>query len=156
MTNFKILLAMGALIVLAAVVAKITFSRNRVFPLPSSSLIMAKITPLSSPTTGQTNQKEKELALADFRYPGAEVVFLGSNSLSLKSTEAAEIITTWYKGKLTDLNLNIRNFIQTNTNGNVRNYLTGTDEKRKIRVEIEKEKSALAVKILVTISESNE
>lgn len=156
MTNFRILAAMGALIVLAALVAKITFSRNRVFPLPSSSLIMAEVTPLPSPTSVPTNQKEKELTLADFRYPGAEVVFLGSNSLSLKSTDATEVITTWYKRKLIDLSLNIHTFIQTNTNGNVSNHLTGTDKKRKIRVEIEKEKFDSAVKILVTVSGFNE
>ncbi|HUW24706.1 MAG TPA: hypothetical protein VMW04_03715 [Patescibacteria group bacterium] len=156
MTNFKILLAMGALVILAALVAKITFSRNRVFPLPISSLTRVGATPLPSPTIAPANQKEEGPTLVDFRYPGAEIVSLGGHSLSLKSADTVEAITAWYKQKLTGLNLNIRNFIQTNTNDSIANRLSGVNEKRQITVQIDKEETAASVKIIVTIRELNE
>ncbi len=100
-----------------------------------------------------TSQPEKENPiLADFRYPQAETVSLSGQSMSLKSRQSAEAITAWYKTRITDMNMNMRNFIQTNTNGNIANQLTGSKDKGKIKVEIDKKPDSSEVQILITIS----
>jgi hypothetical protein len=159
MVNLKILVAMGIMTMLAATVARITFSRTKIFSSSPKFLTKAEITLLPSPTVTPTSQPEDKtsgLLLADFRYPQAEVVSLEANNLSLKSFDSVEAITGWYKKKITDLNLSIRSFIQTNTNGAVSSRLTGVGKKGKIGVEIEKEEASASVKILVTVSGLND
>jgi hypothetical protein len=152
MTNHKVLAVMGVMAALAVVVARITLFRNKVLPLSPSSFTLAEVTSLPEATSSIIDPKGKELILADFRYTGAETVSLGNNSLVLKSSDEPETVTAWYQKKLTEMDLNIRNFIQTNANGKIKNQLSGVGEKGKITVAIDKESASATVKILVTVS----
>jgi len=145
MINLKLLIVMGVMAALAAVVARVSLFRNKVLPLSSPSFTLAEVTSLPQ------EPKKQEPVLADFRYPGSETVSLGNNSLVLKSADEPAVITAWYKEKLTESGLNIRNFIQTNTNGRIKNQLSGAGEKGKVAVNIDKDTSA-TVRILVTVS----
>jgi hypothetical protein len=159
MVSLKILTAMGAMAVLAAVIAQITFSRMKIFSTSPKSLMKTETTAPPPLTATPAVQKKSETGgwlLVDFRYPRAEVVSLSARQLSLKSSDSVEAVTGWYKKKIADLDLSIRNFVQTNTNGAVSNYLTGVGKKGKIGVEIKKEETSAGVKILVTVSELND
>jgi hypothetical protein len=92
------------------------------------------------------------LKISDFRYPDAEVVKFEEDSFHLKSSDNIEEVTNWYKKKISDNKIGIRNFIQTNTNGNFSNLLQGASEDENIKVEIEKTSSDSDVNILVTLN----
>ncbi len=139
----KILFFLTTFVSLWAALAGRTFNFRPGSPSP--------VTPVPSPEP--TKPSLREFSLSDFRYPGAEVVFLSGSRLSLKSQDSPEEITNWYKKKITDLSVNVRNFVQTNTNGEISNQLVGAGAEGKVRIEISKARSASGVEILVTINE---
>lgn len=98
---------------------------------------------------------KEELKLGDFHYPEAEVVNFGGNSFLLKTSDSVEVVTDWYKKRISDKKMGIKNFIQTRTNDNFSNLLQGKGEKEDIKVEIEKESNDSKVSIIVTINSFN-
>ncbi|MBU2577722.1 hypothetical protein KKA69_02710, partial [Patescibacteria group bacterium] len=58
----------------------------------------------------------------------------------------------WYKDRISVKKMGIKNFIQTNTNGNYSNLLQAANKNENIKVEIEKKDSDDKVNILVTIN----
>lgn len=82
-----------------------------------------------------------KISLADFIYPGADLLNENFSLLELSSTDSAEKITAWYESALQLLELNITSFVKTTTNGSVKNELVGADEK---------------IEIFITISQSSE
>jgi hypothetical protein len=65
------------------------------------------------------------------------------------STDDPDIITNWYKEKIQNMNMNVRNFVSTKTNGNVLNKLEGADGQSEIKIEITKPSDSSTVKIVI-------
>lgn len=143
---------MGVMAALAMVVVWVTLFRNQVLPVSPPSFTLAEVTSTPAVTGFASVPKARELVLADFKYPGTEIVSLGNNRLVLKSADGPEAITSWYQEKLQAVDLNIRNFVQTKTNDQVKNQLSGVRGKEKINVSIEKEDVSSPVKIIVSLT----
>lgn len=140
---------MMALGVAAIAVGKITFSR-----LPSTTVrqLASKAEPTPSVLPPSPTPFVLELVLGDFYYPGAKTTRLSGSKVYLKSTDEVEKITSWYKTKISALKMNLRNFVQTNTNGSFSHQLTAADEKEKIEVLINRGQGEKETEITVSIS----
>ena len=93
----------------------------------------SKITSIPYPTIPITPsiQEEKlpaptKLSINHYKYPDSEVLF------------SSDIITSWYKEKITKEGMNVRTFVTTKTNDDVLNKLVAADGKKEVRVEISK------------------
>lgn len=101
----------------------------------------------SSPIPSQTPKKVE--SITDLKYPSSTQVSQNGNTTIYESTDDSDIITNWYKQKIESLNMNVKSFVTTKTNGNVLNKLVGADENREIRVEITKRNGP---KVTITVT----
>lgn len=72
----------------------------------------------------------------DLKYPGATVVSESSSEISMLSTDNPQVITDWYKAKISVLGMNAKSFITTSTNSNVLNKLVGSNGTREVSVTV--------------------
>src|SRR3989344_3351056 len=75
----------------------------------------------------------------DFKYPGSSVTSSSGNSLTLKSSDGVDSITSWYKEGIKSLGYNTKSFVTTKTNNRVLTKLSGIKNDSEIMVEISKE-----------------
>ena len=114
-------------------------------PTPTQKPIAPK------PTAPQIQQTPRdEGLLSSLSYPNAEVVSSGESTLTLRSNDDSDVITDWYKEKITGLGMNTKSFVKTKTNDNVLNKLVGADGQTEIRVEITKQANNPTTEIKVT------
>ena len=85
-------------------------------------------------------------------YPGSEITRFEGSRIYLKSLDAPDNITGWYKNKISGLGMNIKNFVQTNTNGQIKNQLNGVSSGERVNIEINKNPDKEWVEIIVNIS----
>jgi hypothetical protein len=75
-------------------------------------------------------------------YPGAVVESRNGTTVTLRSTDSAEIITEWYEAYIKNNNMTTKTFVKTKTNGVVQNKLTGVSNTDEIAVDIQKEQDS--------------
>lgn len=86
-----------------------------------------------------------------YKYPNAQVVNSSGNSLSLATTDNVDVVTSWYKDKISSEGMNVKSFVTTKANDNVVNKLVVASGEREIRVDIEKKSGDINVYITVLI-----
>lgn len=86
-----------------------------------------------------------------FIYPGSIKTSGGENSLALQSNDDPQTITSWYKEKITNMSMNAKSFVQTNTSGNILNKLAGAKPGFKVSIEISKKNDEGTVRISVSL-----
>ncbi|MCL4418615.1 hypothetical protein M1146_00770 [Patescibacteria group bacterium] len=106
--------------------------------------VTSTLVPSSVPSPTKSN-------IDSFIYPGSIKVNGGENSLVLQSNDDPQAITNWYKEKITNISMNAKSFVQTNTNGNVINKLVGAKPGFKVGVEVSKKSGEGTVRISVTL-----
>lgn len=165
---------LGLLIVLLIVslfLQKIFVNRSNQ-SMPKSILPVVISTPFPSPTVFQSerqnpsptefqqqlnipsptktsNQPQDILSL---QYPNSTITGKGESSLFLESRDDHTAITSWYKDKIKSMNMNVKTFVTTNTNGNVLNKLVGANNLTEVNVEITKQSDQSVVKMNITLS----
>lgn len=112
-------------------------------PSPTPKEKLAK-TPQPSPTTSTPTVNNS----APIQYPGS--IRVDNNVYT--STDDPDTITGWYKERIKAMNMNVKNFVSTKTNGNVLNKLEGVSGKSSIKVEITKSSDNSIVKIVIEIT----
>lgn len=88
--------------------------------------------------------------LQNYAYPFAKQVNVFENTLLLESTDNPDTITNWYTKKMNESGMNMKAFIKTKTNENIKNILVGTKESETIRVEIERKSEQAIISIKIT------
>lgn len=113
--------------------------------------------PSVTPTPVLKNDKKfkDESGFDDFKYPNALIIGYSNQKMSLESNDDPEQVTSWYKEKIRNLNMNINNFIKTSANEKIFNLVSGANSKKEIKVEIKRENPQDKVRILVLINEFN-
>lgn len=106
--------------------------------LPSNGIV---ITPTVYPKTS--------LDIKFFIYPGAETISASPDTISLKSSDSADLITEWYKDRIRVSGMNVKTFVSTKANNKVENVLVGSDSEKTIRIEINKEPSDEDTSVIV-------
>jgi hypothetical protein len=153
MISARVLILMSVLLLAAGAVAAITLSSNYLkvnlaadkFQEPTPTLSVAKA----------TEEKTEALILEDFRYPKAEVLSLAGSSFQLRSFDDVQKITDWYKEKISEREMTVRTFVQTNSNGIVSNQLLGANQQEQVKVTINKDGSAVGITVLITNKNDN-
>lgn len=102
----------------------------------------------TSPTPSPTVDSDS-VNLDEYVYPAGNILERTENSVSLESSVEPKTITDWYKEKIESNDMNVRTFIQTNSNNNVVNRLVGTDGETQIRVDIVKKGEDMNTKVQV-------
>lgn len=116
-------------------------------PIPTLTPTIKKRQSSPTPTT-----KDKDTTTLDnFMYPQSKRISALATRLTLESTDDPQIITDWYKDKIKNLGMNTTAFVQTSTNGNILNKLTGASREVKVEIEIKKKSSESQVLIIVTL-----
>lgn len=103
------------------------------------------------PTSLPTPALDESFGLNDFTYPGSEIVSSSFNSLLLRTISDPDKVTAWYKEKIGSLNMSVKNFVTTKTNGNILNKLVGVKSGLEVGVEIKKEEGLSSSEVLVTL-----
>jgi len=126
-------------------------------PTPASNAADAALTlspnqaPASIPPTS-TPVPSSQRDISSFVYPGSITLNQSEKEITLQSFDDPSNITNWYKEKITSLGMNAKSFVQTNTNGNVLNKLTGANLMFKVSVTISKKNSQSSTEITVNIN----
>lgn len=102
-------------------------------------------TPLPKPTTANNNS-----SFSEFQYPNSTVVSQNGNSITLESSDDPNIITPWYKERISAMGMNATAFSQTSVNGNISNKLAGAGNGKKIEVSITKSSGDSKTTIQIT------
>lgn len=108
------------------------------------------------PAVGSASSAAVTKDYGDFKYPNSNVVAENNEELFLKSTDDPELITNWYKALIKNFSMNIRNFLQTKTNGNVLNRLSAENKRREIDVDIAKQSNSREVEIRIRVKDLSE
>lgn len=134
MNSLKALIFLAVLFILA-------FAASRVkFPAGVISLTSKKALPtpvlFSGPNlvSPEPTRVSATLVLDNFRYPGAKVERLSDNTIYLKTADGSEAVISWYKNRINDSKMTVKNFIQTNTNGYVSGQLVGVNKEGQVKV----------------------
>ena len=99
-------------------------------------------TPSSIPENSNSDQSENQRKFdQSYYYPTAVIVTKNSDLLHLQSSDEPGVITNWFKSVIEAKNMNIKNFVSTNTNGNIKNNLTGVGKEERVEIEIIKNSS---------------
>lgn len=100
-------------------------------------------------STKPTQDPKKVEDTTNLKYPNSTVVSQNGSTTIYESSDNADAITDWYKKEIEDLNMNVKSFVTTKTNGKILNKLVGSDGKVEIDVEITKPSEEDTVKISV-------
>lgn len=133
-------------------------NRNPVVSPPVTPVSVVSISEKSmeeEPAVSSASSSAVTKDYSDFKYPNSSVVDERNEELFLNSTDDPELITNWYKALIKNFNMNIRNFLQTKTNGNVLNKLSAENKKREINVDIAKQSNSREVEIRVRVKDFN-
>ena len=115
------------------------------YPSTQPSLISSTPTPqktiqlLDTPTPTPVSPTDQ------FTYPNSQKT--GGNTYS--TTDSPQVVTNWYKNKFEELNLNVTSLVQTSSNDNVLNKLSGANGSIEISVEITRRANDTTTKIVL-------
>lgn len=143
-----------------AITISVTPTLSNITPttIKQENLSISKTNTQVSPTAAITknlNTFKDEFNL-DLKYPNS-VVLESSNELILESEDDPETITNWYKGKIQEMGLRTKSFVQTRANDAILNKLSGANSDKEINVEISKNgNSKVKIKVNVKIPIDNE
>src|SRR3989344_5032212 len=100
---------------------KETQRKNITIPTPTPTQTPAPtFTPASISTSAPTSSistLSSQQNLSSFIYPGSIILNQSGGEIILQSTDDPQVITNWYKEKITNMGMNAKSFVQTNTNG---------------------------------------
>src|SRR3989344_3546746 len=99
------------------------------------------------PPTSTVRPRAGSPTIEIYKYPGSKVTNLTENSVALESNENVDVITNWYKEKISVSGMNIKTFVVTKANDNILNKLVGANAEGEISVEIEQKKGESNVTI---------
>ena len=105
-------------------------------PLPTS----VQATPIKSEPTHTTSSDQ-------LTYPNSQKI----TNNTYTTPDNPQTVTKWYQEKFKDLNLNVTSIVETSSNDNVFNKLSGTNGNISITVEIKKGANDAVTKIELTI-----
>lgn len=94
-----------------------------------------------------------ESKLEELKYPGAKVVRATEEEIELVSEGSVEAITGWYKERINEREMKIRNYIQTSANENVVSQLVGISDEQKLKVELSREAGETEVRVLIKLTQ---
>lgn len=161
MKNFQILLILIIALVIVSFIQKErvgnkqTKKKNTVTPTliltqtPTSIPTQVPSPTLTLPTLTSVPSLQKDIK--NFIYPGSIILKQSQKEMTLQSSDDPSVITNWYKEKITNLNMNAKSFVQTNSNGHVVNKLIGANTEFKVTIEIERNSSSSISSIKVSI-----
>jgi len=72
-------------------------------------------------------------------YPNSFNYSKNGNRISLQTSDNPQVVTDWYKDKISSLGFSTQSFVQTNANNNILNKLVAANGEKEIRVEISKD-----------------
>lgn len=111
-------------------------------PKPTPTLVKSAPTDVPASSPSETNS---------YQYPNSQVINSSGNSLSLVTTDNVDVVTSWYKDKISSEGMNVKSFVTTKANDNVVNKLVVASGEREIRVVIKKNSGESEVYITVSI-----
>lgn len=123
---------------------------------PQPTQQISVVTPTSaspkppSPTPTSVSPKT-QTSNSDLVYPESQIVVDNGSQLTIRSSDSADQITSWYKQKLTSLGLGVSSFVQTSTNDNVLNKLVVAGNGLEYQIEISKESGQDTVEVQIVI-----
>lgn len=165
MTNIKVLVIL-LIVFLVAVSIQKNYSKNiksesensdkiispSVSPiLTSIPTFIPTVTPKILPTSIPMLPPVKT-NINSFIYPNSVKINIDASSVILQSSDDPQVITNWYKEKITNMGMNTKSFVQTNTNGNVLNKLVAANSDFKVSVTVSKKNNQSSVEIAVSIN----
>lgn len=162
MTNIKILVILLVVFFVAVLIQKNyskssqNFKENVITPtisptLTSSPTLIPTAIPTVLPTSIPTPPPVKT-NISSFIYPNSVKISIDASSVILQSSDDPQIITNWYKERITIMGMNAKSFVQTNTNGNVLNKLVAANSGLKVSVTVSKKNNQSSVEIAVSIN----
>jgi hypothetical protein len=107
--------------------------------------------PTSTPTMVINNNDSFSTGMSYYNYPNSEIVNSSSAELVIRSQDDTDIITNWYKNKIIERGMSVRNFVKTKTNNNILNSLSGASNEEKIEIEISKSPTSKFTKIKINL-----
>lgn len=113
-----------------------------VIPEPTPTLVTEVPTDVPASSFSETSS---------YQYPNSQVTDSSGNSLSLVTTDDVDVVTSWYKDKISREGMKVKSFVTTKANDNVVNKLVVASGEREIRVDIEKKSGESEVYITVLI-----
>jgi hypothetical protein len=111
---------------------------NNITPDADTKTLDITQKPTLLPTPTSKVLPENNINIDNFKYPGSETIGSSQKILSLKTMDNPDIVTTWYKDKITSLNMNVRSFVTTKTNDNVLNKLSAAGTDFEVSVEVKR------------------
>lgn len=88
----------------------------------------------------------------NLQYPNSRNIVNDQNEQTFISFDDPQVVTNWYKEKIKEMGLSAKSFVQTKTNGDVLNKLTGSGNGQKVEVEITKDSNQQEVKIKLHVN----
>lgn len=162
MTSIKVLVILLIVFYIAVLVQKNyskssqKFKESVIIPtvspvLTSSPTLIPTVIPTVLPTSIPTPPPVKT-NINSFIYPNSVKISIDASSVILQSSDNPQIITNWYKEKITSMGMNAKSFVQTNTNGNVLNKLVAANSDLKVSVTISRKNNQSSAEITVSIN----
>lgn len=152
--------------------SKVKVSKNEVQATSSASSVTPSETPIPTivetpagqstpmPTqkpsiTNTPSQQKAGTNISIFQYPNSTIDGQSSTTLTLRSNDSPETITSWYESKIKDLGYSARSTAKTNSNGNIENKLGGGNSDGSVTIDIKKNSSSSSTTITVTLGADN-
>lgn len=161
MTSIKVLAILLAVLYIAVLVQKNypkssqRLKENVIIPAVSPTLTPSPaLIPTTMPTVLPTSipaPKTSYTNINSFIYPNSSRISYAENSAVLQSSDNTQVITNWYKDKIISLGMNVKSFVQTNTNGNILNKLIGANGSINVSIEISKQNSDSKTLIKISV-----
>lgn len=125
-------------------------------PTPSLNPTLTP-SPVPSLNPTPTPNVVKVLGLSTWSYPNARITLSGTNTLSLESSDNADVVTAWYKNEIKQKGYGTTSVIQTSTNGRVINKIVAAKSNETVTIEITKDtpSSPTIIKITQSIETQN-
>jgi hypothetical protein len=112
--------------------------------------------PTKTPTVSAKDDNYTLEGISYYNYPNSEIISSSSTRLVLRSKDDTDAITDWYKNKIIERGMGVRNSVKTKANNEVLNKLAGTSSSEKVEIEITKSSDETTATIEVTLtSEAN-
>ncbi len=170
MKNIKLLIILVIILIVAVIEQKsfISKSQKQVNILKPTKSSAPSVTPtptvfqnannqnknVQMPTTTPipTQTANNNTDISSFIYLNSTTISSGNKNLILQSFDDPQVITNWYKDRITNIGMSAKSFITTNTNGDILNKLAGANGSMQVEVTISKKSSESRVKIKIEIT----
>lgn len=111
------------------------------------------VSPTSAPPTQSSPASRMQENSTDFTYPASSLSAEEADSTTYTTTDSPDIVTAWYKNKINANGYKTKTFINTKTNGQIKNVLSGSKDNNEIKITISKNVDDMLT--IITISPKN-